>query len=316
MLPANTTPLDRLAHVGVNGMGALVYEPALSSDDTRGDVHLDDLAVQVQEVLDGDADDVLQELLALNGSSAGARPKALIGVDKDRARICHGATTLPDPYGPWLVKFPNSQDGLDAGAIEYVFSLMAKEAGVAMANTHLFASKNGPGYFAVQRFDRDRRRRFHMHTACGLLHSDFRTPSMDYEDLMALTINLTLDVRELEKMFRLAVFNVLSYNRDDHSKNFSFLMDDTGQWRLSPAYDITFSAGPGGEQSTSVMGEGRAPTTEHLIKLGTDNGLDKNAVLQIADQTRASLSQWRNLAKEYGVSSSNIDLIEKKTMTG
>lgn len=316
VLPADITPLDRLAHIGANGMGALVYEPDHSGDDISGDVHLDDLAMQVQDVLDGEAEDVLQELLALNGSSAGARPKALIGVDKNRAHICHGANTLPDDYEHWLVKFPNTQDGVDAGTIEYVYSLIAKDAGVDMPETRLFPSKNGAGYFAIKRFDRDDNKRFHMHTACGLLHSDFRTPSLDYEDLIALTTNLTRDVREAAKMFRQAVFNVLSHNRDDHSKNFSFLMDHTGRWSLSPTYDVTFSSGPGGEQSTTVMGEGRAPTTDHLIKLGIESGMDKKEVNEIIDQTKAALSQWRSLAKKYGVSSSNIDLIEKKIVTG
>ena len=154
--------------------------------------------MQAQEVLDGTSDDVLAELIALNGSSAGARPKALIGVNDKRDHIIHGVHDLPAGYTPWMVKFPNSQDGLDAGAIEYVYALMAKEAGVSMPDVHLFPAKRGTGYFAIKRFDRDGDKRYHMHTACGLLHSDFRTPSLDYEDLVALTGMLTRDVREVE----------------------------------------------------------------------------------------------------------------------
>ena len=223
--------------------------------------------MQAQEVLDGTSDDVLAELIALNGSSAGARPKALIGVNDKRDHIIHGVHDLPAGYTPWMVKFPNSQDGLDAGAIEYVYALMAKEAGVSMPDVHLFPAKRGTGYFAIKRFDRDGDKRYHMHTACGLLHSDFRTPSLDYEDLVALTGMLTRDVREVEKLYQLAVFNVLAHNRDDHSKNFSYLMDSQGRWKISPAYDLTFSSGPRGEQSTMVMGEGRNPNTIHLLKL-------------------------------------------------
>lgn len=202
--------------------------------------------MQAQEVLDGTSDDVLAELIALNGSSAGARPKALIGVNDKRDHIIHGVHDLPAGYTPWMVKFPNSQDGLDAGAIEYVYALMAKEAGVSMPDVHLFPAKRGTGYFAIKRFDRDGDKRYHMHTACGLLHSDFRTPSLDYEDLVALTGMLTRDVREVEKLYQLAVFNVLAHNRDDHSKNFSYLMDSQGRWKISPAYDLTFSSGPRG----------------------------------------------------------------------
>ncbi|WP_245921883.1 type II toxin-antitoxin system HipA family toxin [Bowmanella denitrificans] len=155
-------------------------------------------------------------------------------------------------------------------------------------------------------------KRFHMHTACGLLHSDFRTPALDYEDLLTLTGMLTRDVREVEKMFRLAVFNVLTHNRDDHAKNFSFLMAEDGQWTLSPAYDLTFSSGPGGEQSTTVMGEGRAPGVEHLLKLAKEANIKKPRAEDIIQSVQSSLTGWPKLAKQYGVSRANIALISKK----
>ncbi len=311
ILPADITPLDRLAHVGSHALGAMVFEPDHSADDTQGDINLDNLASQAQEVLDGTSDDVLAELIALNGSSAGARPKALIGVNKKRDHIIHGVHELPEDYTPWIVKFPNSQDGLDSGAIEYVYTLMAKEAGIIMPDVHLFPAQQGSGYFAIKRFDRDGHKRCHMHTACGLLHSDFRTPSLDYEDLAALTGMLTRDVREVEKLYKQAVFNVLAHNRDDHSKNFSYLMDEQGQWTLSPAYDLTFSSGPSGEQSTMVMGEGRNPKTEHLLKLAEEANINASRAIEIIDTTKSSLSKWSSLAKRYGVSSANIALIDK-----
>jgi len=310
--PDELSPLDRLAHVGVNGMGALVYEPDNSAKDVEGGIDLDTLATQAQEVLDGDAQDVLQELLALNGSSAGARPKAMIGVDKTHKNIVHGARAMPKGFTPWIVKFSNATDGKDAGAIEYVYALMAKEAGVHMTDVHLFPAKRSAGYFATKRFDRNGAARIHTHTACGLLHSDFRVPSLDYEDLIALTGRLTRDVREVEKMFRLAVFNVLAYNRDDHSKNFSFLLDENGEWKLSPAYDLTFSSGPGGEQSTMVMGEGRRASIEHLVKLGLEAKIDRANIDAILDQTRHALSQWKILARKHGVSRENMALIAEK----
>jgi serine/threonine-protein kinase HipA len=159
---------------------------------------------------------------------------------------------------------------------------------------------------------RDGRNRLHTHTVCGLLHSDFRTPSLDYEDLLNLTFILTKDIREVKKMFRLAVFNVLSHNCDDHSKNFTFLMDSSGQWTLSPAYDLTFSSGPNGEQSMMVMGEGKNPTVKHLIKLGKSIKLDDGFIVEVIDQTRIALRNWISLATEYGISKSNISLIEKR----
>ncbi len=315
ILKEEISPLDRLAYVGFTGIGALVYEPNYDMETTSKRIILDTLSADTQKVLDGEAEDVLQELLALNGSSTGARPKALICVDEERKKIVHGKHTLADNFQYWLVKFANSMDGIDAGAIEYVYSIMAKEAGLTMTKTHLFPSYQSAGYFATQRFDRTEKQRFHAHTACGLLHSDFRTPSLDYEDLLSLTHVLTRDVREVVKMYRLAVFNVLSHNRDDHSKNFTFLMDASGEWKLSPAYDLTFSSGPRGEQSTMVIGEGQKPGLEHLIKLGLDAKIERTKIDEIVEQTRQALSQWMVLAKEYGVSRENIELINSKIRT-
>lgn len=311
ILPGSVSPLDRLAYVGLHGLGALVYEPDNSPADSTGEIDLDQLAEQTVEALHGTSDDVIQELLALNGSSAGARPKALIGVDKAHQHIYYGAKELDSAFEPWLVKFPNTQDGQDAGAIEYVYALMAKEAGVLIPDIHLYPSQKGAGYFAVKRFDREERKRFHMHTASGLLHSDFRTPSLDYEDLLNLTGALTKDIREVEKMYRLAVFNVLAHNRDDHAKNFSFLMDENGDWKLAPAYDLTFSSGPNGEQSMMVMGEGKNPTIAHLVKLGLEAKLSQTRVEEVIEQTKVSLGHWHSLAKEYGVSEGNIDFVSK-----
>ena len=312
LFPSEVTPLDRLAYIGQNTLGALVYEPDYGIDEMNGYLSLDQLALQAQEVLDGASDDVLESLIELNGSSAGARPKALIGVNKERSKIICGARELPGDYEPWMVKFPNSQDGLDAGAIEYVYALMAKDAGIAMPEVHLFPAQRGAGYFAVKRFDRAENKRYHTHTACGLLHADFRTPSLDYEDLIALTSILTRDVREVEKMYKLAVFNVLAHNRDDHGKNFSFVMDQSGQWTLSAAYDLTFSSGPRGEQSTMIMGEGRNPGIEHLMMLAKEAGISKDPASEIINIVKAALAKWPDYAKQYGVSQANIKLIEGK----
>ena len=168
----------------------------------------------------------------------------------------------------------------------------------------------------TKRFDRRNEKREHLHTACGLLHSDFRTPSLDYQDLIELTTVLTRDMREVENMFCLAAFNVLAHNRDDHSKNFSLLMNEAGQWRLSPAYDLTFSSGPGGEQSTVLMGEGKAPHLQQLRALGEVSALSKKAVAQILDQTQCALADWPVLAREFGVKRDNVRLIGDRHCSG
>jgi serine/threonine-protein kinase HipA len=310
ILPEQLTPLDRLARVGENGMGALVYEPDYGSGIETSDINLDRLASHVQEVLVGEASELLNELVSLNGSSAGARPKAMISVDKEFKKVIHGNLSLPTGFEHWLVKFPTSYDGQDSGSIEYVYSLMARNAGVCISDTYLFSAKAGPGYFATKRFDRVLDKRLHAHSACGLLHSDFRSPSLDYEDLIVLTGAITNDVAEVEKMFRLAVFNVLANNKDDHAKNFTFLMNEAGEWNLAPAYDLTFSAGPNGEQSTMVMGEGRNITEEHFIRLGKEANISKKVVKEIILRTKESLSQWGKLAKEHGVSRDKINIVK------
>jgi serine/threonine-protein kinase HipA len=312
ILPEQLSPLDGLVHVGSTGMGALVYEPDMLPGITGGDIDLDRLAGQALDVLKGQADDVLSELIALNGSSAGARPKAMIGYNPASGAMIHGAVHLPDKFEHWLVKFQNTQDGMDAGAIEFAYADMARAAGIEMMASHLFPASKGAGFFATRRFDRDGGKRLHVHTASGLLHADHRIPSLDYEDLIALTMRVTRDIREAEKMFRLAVFNVLAHNRDDHAKNFTFLMDAAGNWRLSPAYDLTFSSGPGGEQTTMVKGEGKAPGTGHLRKLGADADLPKARIEEIIAQTQDALSQWSGLAKAYNVRPANIKLIGER----
>lgn len=309
--PSDISPLDRLAYVGLNGLGALVYEPDQSLNRNDGMIDLDLLATHTQEVLKGESEEVIAELLVLNGSSAGARPKALIGIDSEKKNIIHGTDQLSNGFEHWMVKFPNSQDGTDAGAIEYVYALMALDAGIEIPTIHLFSSQKGNGYFAVKRFDRNGNKRLHMHTVSGLIHNNFRFPSLDYEDLLALTGVLTKDIREVENMFRLAVFNVMAHNRDDHSKNFTFLMNEFGEWKLSPAYDLTFSNGPGGEQSTMVMGEGRNISIRHLTKLGLEAKLSKEFVENVIEQTRSALAKWMRLSKEFEISKSNRELIQK-----
>lgn len=308
ILRGSLTPLDRLAYVGRHGMGALSYEPDLSEGDGEPVVlKLDKLAAEAATVLAGEQGDVVDRLLKLNGASAGARPKIVAQVSADRKKIIHGPAALPPGYAHWMIKFPSQLDEADVGPIEYAYSLMARAAGVDMPETHLFGARK-KRYFGIKRFDRDQDRRIHMHSLSGLLHADHRAPSLDYDAYLRATQLLTKDVTQVEKAFRLACFNVLAHNRDDHAKNFSYLLDDgAGQWSLAPAYDLIFSAGPGGEQSMMVMGEGRAPGIEHLSALAKKHGLKKGAA--ILDEVRAAIGQWPAYAAEAGVSKKSAAMI-------
>lgn len=308
--PERLSALDRLAHVGRHGMGALCYEPDHSEGELPASaLKLDMLARESAAVLVGKASEVLGELLALNGSSAGARPKVMVAVNADKKRIISGLANVPDDMEPWIIKFAASLDARDTGPIEYAYSLMAKEAGLNMPETHLFPAAEEHGYFGVRRFDRQAGQRLHMHTVSGLLHADHRLPSLDYETILKATLHLTRSMPEVEAMFRLAVFNVLTHNRDDHAKNFAFLMDRNGTWRVAPVYDLTFSSGPGGEHCTTIMGEGRNPGISHLTALAEKMGLSHAG--EIIEKVRDTVSRWKAFAKEAGVSKESMNVIDK-----
>ena len=290
-------PLDRLAYVGRHGMGALSYEPDLGLENTNdAPLALDKLAEESAAVLAGENEEVFEELLRLNGSSSGARPKIVAQVSADKEGIIHGQQELQPGFAHWMIKFPSSQDARDVGAIEYAYSLMAKDAGVEMPETHLFCTRKNK-YFGTKRFDRDGDARIHMHSLGGLIHADHRSPSLDYDMVLRVTLALTRNIQDAERAYALACFNVLAHNRDDHVKNFSFLLNPRNEWIFAPAYDLVFSYGPGGEQSMLVMGEGKNPGLAQLQALGKQHGI-KNApeILAKVKRTVANWSRYAELA--------------------
>jgi serine/threonine-protein kinase HipA len=265
-------------------------------------------------MLAGENDEVFEELLRLNGSSAGARPKIVAQVSADKTRIIHGQQKLQLGFAHWIIKFASSQDPGDVGAIEYAYSLMAKDAGVDMPETHLFRTKKR-AYFGARRFDREGDRRLHVHSLSGLTHADHRTPTLDYDTILRVALLLTKSVVAVEKAYALACFNVLAHNRDDHAKNFSFLLTDRNEWVFAPAYDLTFSYGPGGEQSTMVMGEGRNPGAEHLGALGKKHALKKAP--DILAKVQAAIVRWRLHADQAGLrTKSAIDIANHHLAVG
>ena len=292
------TQLDRLGHIGEFGIGALSYEPVVENIAFDEDeISLEKIAQSSQKILQGTSTELLDTLLAIGGSSAGARPKAMIQIDNEN-NIIHGSQTLQKGYQHYIVKFPNSLDDKDIGKIEYIYSMMAKDAKINIPNTKLLHTKTN-SYFAIQRFDRVQDQRVHIHSVAGLTHTDFRMPTVDYDDLLGLTLHLTKDVSQQSMIFRLAVFNLLTHNRDDHAKNFSFLLDNQNNWKLSPSYDLTFSFGPNGEHSTTYLGEGKNPTIEHIHKLAKKHSI-KNSN-HIISEIRDGVKNFKKYAKELGI---------------
>lgn len=292
--PGMLSPLDRLCFVGCGGMGAIIFEPENPNTALSLAKDLDEIDSEIQATLE-ENDAYVDDLLVLGGSSAGARPKILLRIDAE----------------DWLIKFRSNLDPKDISAIEFAYHQMAEEAGLIVPKARLFPSKKGLGFFGVKRFDRNGDERIHMHTIAGLLHADHREPSLDYESIMKATMYLTRDTRQCELQFRNAVFNVLSHNRDDHSKNFSFLMDVRGNWTVSPAYDLTFSSGPAGEHSTMIMGEGKNLTKGHLLNLANVGNIPRNKALEIIHEVLSATERWQEFASGTGVSKLQIKIIEE-----
>ncbi len=296
-------------------MGALTYHPPQEAeyDDRLLDLH--QLGRNAEKVLADDAAEVLPQLMRAGGSPGGARPKALVGVAGNR--MLSGEDDLPDGFEHWIVKFAARADARDSGPVEYAYSLMAGAAGIQMPPTRLFESGRGRNvrrYFGVRRFDRaSGNRRYHVHTLANLIHVNFRVPSTDYADVLKVTLTLTRDHGEALRLFRLMAFNVAAHNRDDHAKNFAFKLDDRGgEWSSTPAYDLTFAPGPGGEHATTVAGEGRRPGRDHCLKLARQAGVKPRESEAILDAVNSAVVRWRDFAGQAGCGSKVMATIEKQ----
>ena len=265
--PAEIDNLNRLAVVQESGMGALTYKPEHKFQ-TENDVSdLDILAQECSKILESQNSDNLDELFQLGGSSGGARPKILTSIDNE----------------DWIIKFPSSIDPKNIGEKEYQYSLCAKDCGINMTETKLLPSEICSGYFGIKRFDRQSNKKVHMISVSGLLETSHRLPNLDYNLLMKLVLELTRNYEDVEQLFRLMCFNVFAHNRDDHSKNFSFLYDDNKkEWHLSPAYDLTYSFSFNGEHATTINGEGKNPNLDDILAVAKNIGLNEKSAKNIA----------------------------------
>jgi len=304
------TPLDRLAFVGQAGMGALTYKPNLNSEVQASKLlELDEISQEMHKVLEGTPSDVIEQLFSLGGSSGGARPKIFVGYNPKTNHLVHGHSSLPEHYEHWIVKFPSLTDLPDIAQIEYAYYQMALAAGIEMSECKLFEGPSGKKYFATKRFDRIHNKRLHLHSASGLLNDNFRYSNLDYGNVMDCAFRLENHVAAYSKVLRLAAFNVYSHNRDDHSKNISFLMNSFGEWKLAPAYDLTFSNSSHGMHSTMVAGESKYPGQQHLLELA--NTFEVKRPEAIIDEVKSAIADWEIYAEDSGISNDSKRLIAK-----
>ncbi len=310
-IPLNSiTPLDRLSFIGRSGMGALVYKPPAESSPIPLELpELDTIAGETQKVLDGYSTDIIDALFTLGGSSGGARPKILVAYNPATDHLMSETEHLADGYEHWIIKFSSSADPVDIAQIEYAYYRMALDAGLQMSACKLFQGASGKHYFGTKRFDRKEGNRVHMHSASGLMHDNFRLSNMDYGHLMDCAFRLERHAEAYEKVLRLAAFNVFAHNRDDHSKNFSFLMNALGEWTFAPAYDLTFSMSSHGFHSTTIAGEGQSPGKRHLLELARVFGMTNPG--RIIDQVQEAIGNWEEYARDSHVGKTSLQLISK-----
>lgn len=270
----NLNPLQRLAIVGSSGMGALRYEPAVSLDSIKAGVsieELDDIQRKALEILSekGEGDESL--LYYNSANSGGARPKVVMA-DLDGSH--------------WLVKFRHTYDSAEIGKEEYLYMSTAAKCGINIPRIRLLKDR----YFAIERFDIEDGMGVHVVTAAALLKSDFRNQDADYTNLLALTGYLTQNPHQVEEMYRRMVFNLVCDNKDDHTKNFSFICRK-GVWSLAPAYDITYSPeGSNGQHATSLFYDGN-PARDLVIKAGTRIRIPKATCEAIIDKVETVCSE-------------------------
>ncbi len=270
---ARIGPLERLAYIGNTAMGALSFEPVAPEGlEPQAHVPIELLAAEIQEVMQGDGGEFLHTLMRVGGSPQGARPKALVYRDPETGAFTTAATP---GFEAWLIKFPAKGEHAEVCAIEMVYAHCLRLCGIKTPDTQHFILPDGLAAFASRRFDRIEGKPVPMQSLAAFTGADYTSPgSLDYVNFLRATQLCTNDVREKAIAFERAVFNVAFNNRDDHPKNFAYLMSASGTWTLAPAYDVTFCEGPGGYHQMDVLGEALA--------------IDRKAMLRLADEAEVS----------------------------
>ncbi len=333
--PETFNPVDRLCYIGRRGIGALEFEPVLRQRTKAKKLELAqlvDLTSQVLEEradlagrLDGenDAQD-LENLLSVGTSAGGARAKAVLSWHPETGEFRCGQLDAKEGFEHWLLKFDGVSNNRDKeladpegfGKIEYAYACMARAAGISMSPCRLH-HEGGRSHFMTKRFDRsDDGRKIHMQSLGALQHFDFNDPSAySYEQAVMTIRELGLGMPAVEEQFRRAIFNVVARNQDDHVKNLSFLMDQSGQWTLSPAYDITYAYNPAGrwthDHQMSLAGRRNGFDRDDILQFAASIDVKRRRALEILDKVSAAIRDWSKHAEAAGVAPRDIVRIGK-----
>ena len=317
--PASVSVLERLAIVGNSAMGALSFAPSQEDVLPAEELSLSSLmrevrSIQSLQTKEVDANAALVHLMRLGGSPQGARPKVLADFNPLTGKLASGMAQK-GASRPWLVKFPAEVEHREVCAIEEAYAKLARLGGMDMPRSKLFDISSNASAFGVERFDRVVKdavqQRIPMLSLGGLLQADHRLPSLDYETLLLATLRITGDQGEVLKAFERCIFNVLLHNRDDHARNFAFCLNAKGFWKLSPAFDLTYSQGPGGEHSTSVAGHGKKISRAHLLQIAKTGGIKTKDAERCIDHWLVVVRKFAFAAKDLPIRRVTMALVKQ-----
>lgn len=323
---ASFNPVERLCYIGTRGMGALEFHPTLLKATRRSRrveiAALVDLANQVLSkregmhgVLGGEDDhDTLEEILRVGTSAGGARAKAVLAWHAETGEFRSGQVPADEGFTYWLMKFDGVTNNRDKeladpqgfGLIEYAFFRMARDAGIDMADCRLH-HEGGRSHFMTRRFDRtEDGKKLHMQSLAALRHYDFNAAgAYSYEQAIETIRLLDLPPVDIEQQFRRAVLNLLIRNQDDHVKNIAFLMDRSGAWRLSPAFDVAYAYNPSGAWTSrhqmSLNSKRDGFDLEDLVAFGAVCGFKRRRTLGVVSEIAERVRDWPTYAGEAGV---------------
>ncbi len=323
-------PVEMLCFTGKRGMGALEFEPVIpKSANQSSKVEIGSLAEVAQQILSGrqffqtdlshDEQKALSDILKIGTSAGGARAKAVIAYNPETGDVRSGQAQAPEGFSHWLLKFDgvdDSQFGATSGygRVEMAYYLMAADCGIEMMECRLI-EENGRAHFMTRRFDRlANNEKLHVQTFCAMMHYDFNDIySYSYEQLFQTMRMLRLTYPEAEQMFRRMVFNVMAQNCDDHTKNFAFTMNQSGEWRFAPAYDVCHAYRPGSawvsQHSLSINGKRQGITRDDLLEVGRKMNVKKAPAIVI--QVAEVVARWNEYAEQTKVEPELRDAIGK-----
>lgn len=320
-------PVELLCFIGKRGMGALEFEPVISKESGSYDVELSDLIEVTKALLEkkediqiqtsGKMEDVMMDILKMGTSAGGARPKAIIAYNEKTGQIRSGQALADKGFEHWLIKFDEISDvqfgsSKGYGRIEMAYYKMATDFGIDMMESRLI-EENSRVHFMTKRFDRKDGDKIHSQTLCAIQHYDYANiTSYSYEQVFQTMRQLKLNYAEAEQMFKRMIFNVIARNCDDHTKNFAFLMDKTGKWKLSPAYDICFAYRPGSvwvsQHNLSINGKRKDFTRQDLLKIADQNSIRYPE--KMINDCIAVVKKWPQYAANFQVDTEKMTAID------